>query len=318
VWAQTGIAVSASAAPVRHLAGDEAREVGYLMAKGTADSLATASLLAHLVENEGDVAQPPDATALIQRAAALAPQRPEILWLLLRDCQMRRCSDESALVDRLRSADPGNGLALLPALDASRAGSTAETTRIIAQMGASRTLNLRWNKSLVMLFDAMTHDPRSEPATAITHDPDDRLSHATGVLAAIDVPPFKPITVVCSPDQFQEPGRRAACESLMERLDTSDSILAQSLSVSVQITWWPPGSPESATLRQARMQQEYLVQASARERQGRVNADAELRVTAMRHSATEQEADAAVLTAYHEPLQRPAGWHLPEDSHSTQ
>jgi hypothetical protein len=302
-----GLAGAAAEKPLTHRADDEAREVAFLVAKGSADSLATASLLAHLVESDAK----PDSTALIQRAAALAPRRPEILWLLLRDCQLRHCAEESALAQRLRDVDPGNALGLLPALNASRAGPPTETTRIIAEMGASKTLTLYWNKTLVMMFDAMTHSGPGTPATAITHEADDRLTHAAGVLAAIDVPPFKPITFVCASDQFQEAGRREACEKLMTRLDAADSIIAQSLSTSVQLKWWQPGTPQAAALQGARLQQEYLVQASARVRDGRVNADAQLRVDAMRRAATEEAADKAVLTAFREPVERPAEWHSP-------
>ena len=302
------------AASPPHRATDEAQEVAFLVKTGTAGSLATASLLAHLVEPRRETDEKPDSSALLRRAAALAPERPEILWLLLRDCQMTRCGEQSSLVERLRTADPANGAPLLAALGASQAGPPPETTRLIAQIASSQALNLYWNRSVVMLFDAMTHGPHASPATAITHDADDRLTHATGVLAAIDVPPFKPIIAVCASGQFREAGRRPACEALMQRLDASDSIIAQSLSVSVQANWWERGSPEAEALRSRRQQLEYLVQASGRVRSGRVNADAELRVAAMRDSRTEADADRAVLTAFHEPLERPAGWETPTTS----
>ena len=299
-----GTAGAAGSAGLVHHASDEAQEVAFLVSTGTPESLAAASLLAHLVDTPRDTDQRPDATALMQRAAALAPQRPEILWLLLRDCEMRHCADEASIVARLRAVDPDNGLTLLPDLRDALGGPAADTTRIIAAMGDSKGLTLYWNKSLVMLFDAMTHGPKSRPATALTHDADDRLTHAAGVLAAIDIPPFKPIAAVCSEDQFQETGRRAACERLMARLDAADCIIAQSLSVSVQLKWWPPGSAAAQALQARRLQQEYLVQASGRVRGDRVNQDAETRIDAMRKSATEEEADTAVLAAFHEPAQR--------------
>jgi len=302
----------ASVGPL-HRASDEAHEVAFLVQKGTAESLAAASLLAHLVDTPRDTDRRPDAAALMQRAAALAPQRREILWLLLRDCEMRHCTEEHFIVARLRALDPDNGLALLPELKDSLAGPAADTTRIIAAIGDSKSLTLYWNKSLVMLFDAMTHGSTARAATALTHDADDRLTHAAGVLAAIDVPPFKPIAAACSEDQFQEAGRRAACERLMARLDAADCIIAQSLSTSVQLKWWPPGSAAARALEARRLQQEYLVQASARVRGDRVNQDAETRVDAMRRSATEEEADTLVLAAFHEPVLRPADWLGPED-----
>ena len=72
-------------------------------------------------------------------AVALAPRRPEIIWLLLRDCQLRHCAEEPAIVQRMRAADPDNGIALLPALRDSQAGPAAETTRILAEIGASKS-----------------------------------------------------------------------------------------------------------------------------------------------------------------------------------
>jgi hypothetical protein len=312
-WAMTvalviqGAGVAAKAAAPEHRASDEAREVAFLVHAATADSLATASLLAHLVET-GDARQTPDSTLLMQRAVALDPKRPELNWLLLRDCELRHCAEEGALVAKFRAADPDNGLAFAPALNASRAGPPAETTQLIAQMGAAKYLTLYWNKLTVRMFDALTHGPKSPPATALTYAADDRLSHVVGVLTAIDTAPFKPIMAVCAADQLTEAGRRAACESLMARLDASDSLIAQSLSVTVQMKWWPASSAEFKALRVKSQQQHYLVEASNRVRGDQVDADALTRVDAMRRLATEEDVGKAMLTAFHEPLQRPDDW----------
>lgn len=297
--------VSVAVAP-RPRANDEAREVAYLMQKGTADSLATASLLTRLIETNNDSEKKPDSTALLRRALALAPNRPELVWLQLRDCELDQCKEEKYLVARLHGADPDNGLTLLPALNASRAGSPGETTRIIAQIGASKYLTVYWNKLLAATFDALTHEG-GHHATSLTYNADDRLSHASSVLTAVDITPFKPILVVCAADQFSEPGRREACESLMARLDHSDSIIAQSLSVTVQQKWGL-GNAQLQALRAKGRQQHYLVEASGRDRGAQVNTDALMRVELMRHLATEEEVGQAMLTAFHEPLQRPDDW----------
>ena len=298
---------TATAGAPPHRATDEAREVAFLIGEGTADSLATASLLTHLIDS-GDADKKPDSTVLIERAVALAPRRPELLWLLLRDCELSRCAEEKAIAARLHSADPDNGMASLPALGASRAGPASETTRLLAEMGEAKYVTLYWNTLNVSMFDALTHGRKSKPATALTYAADDRLSHVAGVLAAVDIPPFKPILAVCAADQFAESGRREACESLMARLDASDSIIAQSLSVSVQQKWWPAGSAEFKALQKKTLQQHYLVEASGRARGAQVDADAIMRVDAMRRLATEEEVGKAMLTAFREPLERPADW----------
>jgi hypothetical protein len=228
---QTGgaaaVAAAVAAPAPEHRATDEAREVAFLIHQGTADSLATASLLAHLIDGD-DSKQKPDSALLMRRAVALAPQRPELNWLLLRDCELRHCAEENDLVARLHAVDPGNGVVLAPALNVSRAGPPEETTRLIAQMGTAKYISVYWNKLTVSMFDALTHGPKAAPATALTHDADDRLSHVVGVLTAIDTTPFKPIMAVCASDELAVEGRRAACESLMTRLDASDSLIAQS------------------------------------------------------------------------------------------
>jgi len=50
------------------------------------------------------------------------------------------------------------------------------------------------------------------------------------------------------------------------------------------------------------------VEASNRVRGDQVNADALRRVDAMRRLATEEEVGKAMLSAFHEPLERPEGW----------
>ena len=303
-----GTVGEATAAPPRHLANDEAVEVAYLVAAGTADSLATASLLAHLVETKRDTDKKPDSTALIRRAVSLAPERPELLWLQLRDCELSHCEDEKKLVEQLRAVDPDNGIVLLPSLSDSMRGPPEETTRVIAQLGAAPHLTLYWNKLVTGMFDALTHGAKARPATALSYEADDRLTHVVGVLTAIAVPPFKPILLLCASEQFAEAGRRAACESLMTRLDASDSIIAQSLSTRVQQKWSQAGSAEARELRERSLQQRYLVEESGRARGAQVNEDATARVNAMRRLATEEEVDKAMLTAFGEPLQRPAEW----------
>src|SRR5450631_186295 len=103
-----------AAATPQHRTSDEAVEVRALMHKGTADSLATASLLVHFLppqdENRGAPrTATPDPEQLIKRAVALAPRRPELLWLELRDCEQRRCPEEQAIAGRLKTLDPDNG-----------------------------------------------------------------------------------------------------------------------------------------------------------------------------------------------------------------
>ena len=97
----------------------------------------------------------------------------------------------------------------------------------------------------------------------------------------------------------------------MARLETSDAVVTHLVRLSVLEGWWPASTPEGAVLRRERSQRRYLTVASNRVREGRADRDAEMRVDAMRHLPSEEDVERAMLTAFHEPLERPADWRSP-------
>lgn len=303
----TTFASAAGSAPLQHQANDDEVEVAHLIKRNTADALATASLFAHIVDTSTVLKTKPDPTDLINKAVAMAPKRPELVWLQLRECEVIHCMQRAQFAARLHELDATNGVIHLSDLSEPEAQDPAKATVIINEIANSPYLNIYWNKLLVMMFDATTPSGSVKP-TALTRDADDRLSHAIGVLTAISVRPFKPLSVLCKSDQFAQSGRRAACERLMPRLDDSDSVIAQALSPSLQEGWYSQGTAKNNIFRAKRMQLIYLVQASNRERGNQVNDDATRRVDAMRRLPREEDVEKAMLTAFKEPLERPDGW----------
>jgi hypothetical protein len=304
-------------AALEHLQSDEPTEIAYLMRRGTADSLATASLLAHLTElseNERPPGKPapPDPSQLIERAVSMAPNRPELVWLQLRDCESRRCTDEAQIAARLKEIDADNALAWLADLNAAQSGSPEEVSHALERMGGAAAARVYWNRLTVMMFDALTHHDRQEPPTAITQHADDRLMHVTGVLAALDAPAFRSLAYACRPAEFVVAGRRAACETVMARLAASDAVVPHLVRLSVLEAWWPAATVEGAALRMERLQRRYLTVESNKVRKGRADADAETRVNSMRRLATEEDVERAMLAAFHEPIERPVDWRSPE------
>ncbi len=302
-------------AAATHKGSDEATELDALIVLGTPDALATASLLAHLVQSDdSEQSESADPSALIQKAVALAPNRPELIWLQLRDCEQRRCPDQTAIAGRLQALDRDNGLAWLSDLRPLPNLEAAGITRTLTRIAAGEHPRVYWNKLAVMMFGALTHHDRSRPATAITRDADDRLTHVTSILAAVTIPALQSLAHACRLDQFDLPGRRSACEAVMTRLQSSDAALVQDLSVTLQESWWPEDSSEYAALRTLYLQQRYLTVESNRERQGRADRDAELRVAAMRRLEREDEVERTLLSDFHEPLERPSSWRMPADA----
>ena len=312
-----GVCADACGADLKHMQSDESTEIAYLVHRGTAGSLATAALLTHLTEmpdasRGSGAAAPPDPSQLIARAISMAPNRPELVWLQLRECESRRCADEARIAAHLKEIDADNGLAWLADLNAAQGKSPEDITQAIEQIGGAQGARVYWNQLAVMMFDALTHHDRTKPPTAITQHADDRLMHVTGVLAAMDVPAFRPLAHACRPDEFAATGRRGACEKAMARLEASDAVVTHLVRLSVLEAWWPASTPEGAALRQERLQRRYLTVASNRARDGRADSDAETRVGAMRHLRNEEDVERAMLTAFHEPLDRPADWRSPD------
>jgi len=285
---------------------ESAREaqVAALTAGGAPESLATASMMRGLKRDT-------ESLALINGAAALAPERAEIIYLQWRVCVSHQCAEEAQILAALKRVDPGNGMAWLPQLNGAwERGDQAEVTDIVAKIGASRGLNLYWNSSTVMMADALSESGQRK-SRGHANDLPARMVTAIGILAAVSIPPLQPLGRVCLPAQFEQRGRRAACEAMVAGLGKSDTIIVQSLGLSIQEKWWPEGSAERESLKGQRQQIQYLLIASSRERILHLNKDFATRLDAMRRTSSEAEVMRAMLISYHEPLERPLTWKDP-------
>jgi hypothetical protein len=266
-----------------------------LTARGTPESLATASVMLGFKQNS-------ESLALINRAAALAPRSAEIFYLRWRACARRQCPQEAQYIADLQAIDPGNGMTRLPELSAAldRQDQSA-VTRVLETIGASRGLDIYWNKTVVMMVDAL--GPKLDLA--------ERMVTTTGLLAALSIPPMQPLGEACRTAQFDEHGRLSACEAMASRLQQSDTMMMQGLGLSIEARCWPEGSPQHERLQAQRQQYDYVTRAASRERILHLNADWATRLDAMRKNASEAAAMQAVLISHHEPLERPLNWKDP-------
>jgi hypothetical protein len=291
---------------VREFDSQRDAEIAALVAEGSAASLATASLMSRLDTPASRSAD------LIARAASLAPNRPELIWVQWRECATSHCADEEQIGAHLKTLDPDNGLAWLPDLQEAWARqSPSEVTAVAAQIGAARHMKIYWNSLIVMMVDAFAGNGRSPRHSAIGRDVSTRMIYSIGILAAVSIPPLQPFGRVCGVDQLDQPGRRAACEAMFARLKDSDTVLTQGLGLRLQEKWWPVASPERKALQAERRQLDYLMMASSRVRPLHMNRDAATRLAAARRSQSETNVMEAMLTAFQEPLERPTDWKDP-------
>jgi hypothetical protein len=275
-----------------------------LIERGTPESLATASVMLGLKQNSKSL-------ALIERAGALAPRRAEISYLRWRACAGEQCPEEARYIAELKTIDPGNGMAWLPELNAAfDRDDQPEVTRIIEIIGTLRGLDIYWNNTVVMMVDALgeiaVRDANTPPLTL-----PERMVTTIGLLAAMSIPPMQPLSKACRQTQFDEPGRRSACEAMASRLRQSDTMIVQSLGLTFQTRWSPEDSPERENLKAQKRQFYYLLDASTKERQFHSSTDFATRLEAMRHSTSEAEVAQAMLISFHEPLERPLNWKDP-------
>ena len=286
---------------------DEQREIAVaeLTARGTAQSLAAASLLGRFKHERRS-------QELIDRAVAIAPDQPALAYVQWRECAGAQCAKEAEIRTRLQAVAPDNGLVWLPELSAAweRADAPA-VTGAVAKIGASRHISIYWNSLIVMLVDAFGEKSPSTGRPVFAQSPTDRMVDAIGILAAVSTPPLQAIAKSCHADQFDQPGRREACEAMMARLADSDNFLLQRLAVSIQQRWWPEGSLERGQLRARRRQFDYVMLASSRIRVLHVDRDSARRLEAMRQSNDELDVMRAMLAFHHEPLEPPANWRNP-------
>ena len=172
-------------------------DIAALVAEGNAASLATASLI---IRHDAPASR---SAELISRAAAMAPDRPELIWIQWRECADRDCADEEHIRAHLKAADPDNGWAWLPELqDAWARKSPSDVTAAVAQIGAVPHMRIYWNLLTVMMVDALAGEGDSAHRSAIGSDMSTRSIYAIGILAALSIPPLQPMSKACRVDQF--------------------------------------------------------------------------------------------------------------------
>ncbi len=275
------------------------READVLIAHATPSDLAAAALL--LVPDHSNAQQP---LYLIERAQTLAPQRPELVWVHLAICERLKCEARAQIVAHLQALDPDNGLAWAPGLERVPSSDSDAVTAAIARIGAARRMTIYWNQLEVMMVDALAvASPSQDLAT--------RGFYAIGILAGGPIPPFQAISQACRLEQLDLPGRRAACEAMVARMEQSDTVVTQSLALSLQKRWWPAGSPQRDVLRAKRRRLDYLMTMSSRIRWWRMNTDMAVRIEAARSTDREEDVERAVIKSLGLPPEPPVDWKDP-------
>ena len=183
------------------------------------------------------------AVELAVRASELDPGNPSIGWLRLQLCANTPGCDIRDAATAMRWIDAENGAAWLPTLAAAQKDKDAvETDRILTDMARGVRFDLYWNRTVVLLFDALKNAGGTLPAKYLASDLS-RLSEAMGIASAEIIPPFAPLHSACHDPADAE--RRDSCLKLSKTMQRGDTVIVQMTGFSMERRLSPPDSKEA-------------------------------------------------------------------------
>jgi hypothetical protein len=222
------------------------------------------------------------------------------------------CDTQPQIESKIRALDPGNGFVWAWELQRGRESfSEPMVTEVLVRMGASSKITDYTNQLEVMTVDPMGI---ARPSPNLTS----RVVYGIGMIAAMPIPALSQISKACRPEQFDQPGRRAACETLMARMEQSSGVILQSMALRIQERWWPVDSPQREALNTKRRRFDYLREVSSRMRWWRMNRDMAVRIDAARRTEREEDVELAIVKSFGMSTEHPNDWKdslYPMDGH---
>ena len=282
-----------------------------LIGRGDAESLATAAALSFAgasVHPKADLAaQKSAAVELAAKSNELDPENPSIGWLRLQLCANTPGCDIRDAATSMRWVDADNGAAWMATLAvAQKDKDTVEVDRILTDMAQGVRFDLYWNRTVVLLFDALRKARSALPARYLPSDVA-RLSEAIAVAGAEIIPPFTPLLTACRDPSGAE--RRENCLKLSKIMQRGDTVAAQLAGFSLERRLSPPESKEIRAVADHRHVLEWRVSTAGQIEEPLLpwlkNARARARIAEMRAMPREEDVDIAILRAHKMPLEPP-------------
>jgi hypothetical protein len=208
-----------------------------------ADSLAAAGLL-------NLSGRPDDSLALIGRATAAAPERPDLVWLQAQVCREVTSCDPEPIERHLRELDASNGAGWMGALD--RANSLRNDDAkdaALAAIGRSDRVDIYWTTLIARLSraTAQTKAISLEEAEVVI----------IGVLAARVIPVYSDVSNACKGERLQRPEIIEVCRGVAGAFERGDTYITEMIGVAIAKRVWPADSSEWKAAAEARHVYEY-------------------------------------------------------------
>jgi hypothetical protein len=227
-----------------------------LIARGSADSLATAAVLAFQAPTK------PAALDLAVRASASAPENAAIGWVHLQLCAHASGCDIRDAATTLRWVDADNSAAWLPTLAAAQKDRDAtEIDRVLVDMAHGARFDFYWNRIIVLTADSLKNVRGELPRRAPKSD-GARLPAMSELAAAELLPSFLPLNEAC-----REPAagteRRESCLKLSKIMQRGDTVLAQMAGLGLEKRLVPADGKEARAIAERRRVLEWRVATAA-------------------------------------------------------
>ena len=246
-WAGVGVVVML-ALSIQAVRADEASarlaDIDRLIAKGTANSLATAALLQQFgAESDSG------AYKLISRAVQLAPDRRDLAWLAVRLCASSSECNDAVPEKHLHDVDPTNGVGFMGALvRAQRKNDIAGVDAALTALGDSDKFYVYFDPLVAATtpeLAAARHPGGTPSSKEITR----AIMDMAGTIAASVLPPTQSFSYSCKGLALEQvAGRLGLCRRAAQVISHADTFLVEGLGLSYQQQLWPLDSPEGRAI----------------------------------------------------------------------
>lgn len=219
------------------------RATELLARQSDADSLAAAGLL-------NSVKHPERSMPLILQATEVAPERPDLVSLLISVCRSGSGCNSEPSEQRLRALDASNGAGWMGAL-VRATSSKDETARddALAAIGRSERADIYWTTLIARLSRAAVLTGQvsfTETETEII-----------GVLAAQAIPAYSAALSDCKEDRLQRAENLDICRGVAKAFENGDTYITEMIGVAIAKRVWPENSPEWHSAVEARRTFDY-------------------------------------------------------------
>ena len=231
-----------------------------LVAKGTADSLATAALVEQFGEESNS-----GSYALIARAVLLAPDRRDLAWLAVRLCGIASDCDQILPEQHQRSVDPANGIAsMVTLIRAQRTGNAAAIDAALTAIGHSERVYVYFAPLVAATAPELAAARNSAGKNPTSKELVKATVEMIGVIAASVLPPSQAFSFSCKGMALQLPGRLERCQEAARAFAHADTFIGEGLGLSLQQQLWPIDSPQGREITVKRRAFQYRLEEYSR------------------------------------------------------